>query len=153
MSHRTCLLGLLSHAPFCPQCLVRIPLATDPVTPTPEVEDECALSPYDRHIYVGHLHDRWAKESRGIGFHDTAELHFMAARKHLKCAERHPLPRMVEEGPLPSGWRSPASEWRNEAVAAEKRAKELEEAGDGEGAWKETEKGRVAAYKAARAED
>jgi hypothetical protein len=78
-------------------------------------------------------------------FHDTAELHEMAARNHFEW----------------SGWESErrfgvfveAMGWRREAVLAEERALEREGRGDGEGAWRERERGRVAGYKAAKAED
>ena len=78
--------------------------------------------------------------------HDTAELHRMAARNHFEWAE-HDV----------DAWRMgifrEAMSFRKEALEAERRAKEAYDTGDFELAWKEGEAARVAAYKAARAED
>ena len=81
-----------------------------------------------------------------MSFHDTAELHAMAARNHFEWATR-------DENEFKVGRFTEAAKFRREAVEAEKKAFEAENAGNGELAWKEGENGRVAAYKAAQAED
>ena len=108
--------------------------------------DESLLSERDRHTYIAKLHDRWARESREMHFHDTAELHSMAARNHFEWATR-------DDDEFKVGRFTEAAKFRKEAVEAENRAKEAEMEGNGELAWKESEEGRVAAYKAAKAED
>jgi hypothetical protein len=115
-----------------------------------EEVDELLLSEYDRHMYVAKLHQRWARESRATHFHDTAELHSMAARNHLEWAK------MVEQDTddgMKMGLFKEAMGYRTEAVNAERWAEEAERNGEMERAWKEREDGRVAGYKAARAED
>jgi hypothetical protein len=79
-------------------------------------------------------------------FHDTAELHSMAARNHFEWAT-------LDDDEFKVGQFKEAAKFRKEAVEAENRAKEAENAGDGELAWKESEEGRISAYKAAKAED
>jgi hypothetical protein len=115
-----------------------------------EEVDELLLSEYDRHMYVAKLHQHWARESRSVHFHDTAELHSMASRNHFEWAN------MVEQDTddgRQTGLFREAMGYRREAVNAERWAKKAERNGDEERAWKEREEGRVAGYKAAKAED
>jgi hypothetical protein len=79
-------------------------------------------------------------------FHDTAELHSMAARNHFEWATWKDED---EKDGFKVGMFTEAMKFRKEAVEAEKRAK----LADGESAWKESEEARNAAYKAALAED
>ena len=37
-------------------------------------------------MYIAKLHERWAREAREMHFHDSAELHSMAARNHFEWA-------------------------------------------------------------------
>ena len=81
-------------------------------------------------------------------FHDTAQLHTLAARNHFEWAGWED----DEEG-FKVGMFDQAMRFRKEAVEAEIRAREAEKEGDGERAWREREVARVAGYKAAKAED
>ena len=79
-------------------------------------------------------------------FHDTAELHAMAARNHFEWAG-------WQDDGFKVGLFHKARDYRKEAVEAEQRAFEAENEGDKERAWKEREASRVSGYKAAKAED
>jgi len=81
-------------------------------------------------------------------FHDTAELHTMAARNHFEWAKWED-----DEDGFKVGMFEKAMGFRREALEAEKRAMEADKQGDGEKAWREREAARVAGYKAAKAED
>lgn len=149
-SHRTCLLNVLNREQCCPECYTRIPFSAEPSPPPPPeptyTTDERLFSEQDRHTYIAKLHDRWAKEARAMQFHDTAELHSMAARNHFEWATWNDED---EKDGFKVGMFMEAMKFRREAIEAEKRAKSA----DGELAWKESEKARNAAYKAALAED
>jgi hypothetical protein len=105
------------------------------------------MSEHDRHMYIAELHSRWSRESRDMNFHDTAELHHMAARNHFAWAEE------FAEEEFKVGIYQRARELRRKAVECERRAERMEGEGDREGGWRVREEGRVAGYLAAKAED
>lgn len=135
---------MVARSSVCPECYTRIPLITEPEGTEPEIVlDELSLTDQERHLYVAKLHRRWAIEAREMQFHDTAELHRMAARNHFEWAEHD----------VKMGVFTEAMNFRKEAVEAEIRAKEAYKEGEFKLAWEEGEAARVAGYRAARAED